>query len=64
MPLKSGKSEKVISENIREMDKAGHPHRQSVAAAMHNADKSGYKRDPAHKEAYREKHHKGGKRHG
>jgi nitrate/TMAO reductase-like tetraheme cytochrome c subunit len=40
MPLESGKSKKVISHNIEEMQEAGHPHDQSVAAALHNADKS------------------------
>lgn len=42
MPLTPGKSRKVISENIHEMDQAGHPHKQSVAAALHNADKKGH----------------------
>lgn len=37
MPLKKGSSSKVISGNIREMMKAGHPHKQAVAAAMHQA---------------------------
>ena len=37
MPLKKGKSKKVISENIREMQASGHPHRQAVAAALHTA---------------------------
>lgn len=44
MPLKSGKSKAVISENIREMQASGHPHNQAVAAALHNADKSGLKK--------------------
>lgn len=39
MPLHKGSSEKVIGENIREMQNAGHPHNQAVAAALHNADK-------------------------
>lgn len=32
----------MIAENIREMVAAGHPHRQAVAAALHNADKGGH----------------------
>lgn len=39
MPLKKGSSPKVISGNIREMMKAGHPHKQAVAAAMRQAGK-------------------------
>ena len=38
MPLKSGKSQKVIGHNIHEMEASGHPHKQAVAAALHNAD--------------------------
>ena len=37
MPLKRGKSRKVISKNIHEMVAAGHPVRVAVAAALHNA---------------------------
>ena len=40
MPLKSGKSQKIISKNIREMIKSGHPKDQAVAAAMRKAGKS------------------------
>ena len=43
MPLKKGKSRSVIGENIREMEEAGHPRDQSIAAALNNARKSGAK---------------------
>jgi hypothetical protein len=39
MPMLPGKSQSVISENIREMRNAGHPEDQAVAAAMRNAGK-------------------------
>jgi hypothetical protein len=41
MPLAKGKSKAVISKNIREMEEAGHPHNQSVAAALHTANPKG-----------------------
>lgn len=39
MPLKPGK--KNIGKNISEMEKAGYPHRQAVAASLDRARKSG-----------------------
>lgn len=47
MPLKSGKSKKTISYNIKEMMDAGHPQKQAIAAALSNARKfaSGGKTD-------------------
>lgn len=39
-PLRKGKSQKVISENISEMIKSGHPREQAIAAALNNAGKS------------------------
>ncbi len=43
MPLKKGKSKKVIGENISEMIKSGHPRSQAVAASLSTARKSGAK---------------------
>lgn len=39
MPLKSGKSKKIISRNISEMIRAGHPKEQAIAAALNKARK-------------------------
>ncbi len=41
MPLHKGKSKKIIGENIREMEDSGHSKKQSIAAALNTARKSG-----------------------
>ena len=43
MPLKKGKSKRVISENISEMIHAGHPKKQAIAASLNQARKNGTK---------------------
>lgn len=40
MPLKKGRSKKVISENIKELIHSGHEQRQAIAIAMKVAGKS------------------------
>jgi hypothetical protein len=39
MPLTSGSSPKIVSQNIREMVKSGYPQKQAVAASLSNARK-------------------------
>lgn len=51
MPLRSGKSRKIIESNIHEMVAAGHPANQSVAAALRKADEYGKKKAPRKRRA-------------
>lgn len=43
MPLLKGKSKAVIGKNIKEMELAGHPRNQAIAASLNEARKSGAK---------------------
>lgn len=40
MPLKKGKSDKVVSENIKELMHTGRPQKQAVAIALKKAGRS------------------------
>ena len=42
MPLKSGKSQKVISSNIAELVRSGRPQKQAIAIAYSHAGESKY----------------------
>jgi hypothetical protein len=43
MPLKKGKSKKIIGKNISEMESGGYPPKQAIAASLNEARKSGAK---------------------
>jgi len=41
MPLKKGKSNKVVGQNIKELESTGkYPHRQAIAIALSEAGKA------------------------
>lgn len=40
MPLSKGSSKKIISKNIAEMERAGYPPKQAIAASLNQARKS------------------------
>lgn len=44
MPLKKGKSRKVIGENIAEMEASGYPRKQAIAASLNQARRSAKKK--------------------
>ncbi len=59
MPLLPGK--KNIGHNIEEMQQAGHPHDQAVAASLNEARKSGAdipRKTHAHHDSHRHKEHR------
>lgn len=49
MPLKKGKSKKIIGENIAELERSGRPPKQSIAIAYNEAGMSKKKAKPRKK---------------
>lgn len=58
MPLHAGKSKAVIGENIGEMEKAGHPKAQAIAASLNKARESGAKIPMKHSKTHEHHRHK------
>lgn len=58
MPLHKGKSREVIGENIDEMEEAGHPKKQAIAASLNEARESGAKIPKISHSHHRHKEHR------